>query len=516
MHPSQWAERRPDHPATIMAGDGAGVTYGTLNAQSNRGAQLFRRLGLSAGDTIALWSDNRAEFLTVCWAAERAGLAFTPISNRLTAAEAEYIVRDCGARVLVVAPAIGDQAAALVEQLKRDGDRAPKIFALAGDLPGVERWETATAALPATPIDDESPGRPMLYSSGTTGRPKGVAHAPREASIRDEHPYEAWHREFYGFDEHSVFLSPAPLYHAAPLVFCLAEQRIGATVVLMEKFDAEALLAAIERHRITHTQLVPTMFVRLLRLPAEVRAKYDLSSLKVVVHAGSPCAPDVKRGMIDWLGPIIYEYYSGTEGFGRTCITSAEWLEHPGSVGRAVHGVLHICDEAGSELGPGETGQVYFESDLPFSYHGDPDKTAAAGAPNNPGWRTYGDIGHLDADGYLFLSDRKAFMIISGGVNIYPQEAENLLLGHPAVADVAVFGVPDADMGEAVKAVVQPLDWSQAGPELERALIAWCRERLAHYKCPKSIDFDPALPRHSTGKLYKKELRDRYWREAGR
>jgi acyl-CoA synthetase (AMP-forming)/AMP-acid ligase II len=387
------------------------------------------------------------------------------------------------------------------------------ILAVGSDLPGVERWEAAVAAQRDIPIPDEAPGQPMIYSSGTTGKPKGIRLPDLTGDIAQPHSFEAWHRDFYGIDEHSVFLSPAPLYHTAPLMFCLAEHRLGATVVLMPRFDAETLLITIARYKVTHAQLVPTMFVRLLKLPEETRAKYDLSSLQCVVHAGAPCPPEVKRAMIDWLGPIVHEYYGGTEGFGRTCISATEWLERPGSVGRPTIGRLHICGEDGIELPVGGEGMIYFESEVPSVYHNDPTKTAEARHPLHPQWRTFGDIGHVDAQGYLTLTDRKAFTIISGGVNIYPQEAEDILVLHPAVADAAVFGVPDGEMGEQVKAVIQLADSFEASAAMEADLIDWCRMRLSHYKCPRSVDFEAELPRHATGKLYKRLLRDRYWPE---
>lgn len=509
MHPRHWAQARTNHAATIFTANGDTRSYAALEAAGNRGSQLLRALGLARGDGVAIWCDNRPEYLEICWAAQRAGLRYTPISTRLTAPEAAYILSDCGARALIVAPAIGDQVLALAQE-ERPATLA-HILSVGADMPGVLRWESATAAQPATSIADESPGQPMIYSSGTTGRPKGIRLPDVEGHIDEPHSFEAWHRDTYGVTQESIFLSPAPLYHTAPLLFCLTQQRLGATVVLMPRFDAEALLAAIAMHRVTHMQLVPTMFVRLLRLPPDVVARYDISSLRCVIHAGSPCPPDIKRAMIEWLGPIIHEYYGGTEGFGRTCISSPEWLERPGSVGRSTVGLLHVCGEDGTEVAAGEEGTVYFESDVPSVYHNDPAKTAEATHPLHSAWRTFGDIGRVDAQGYLTLTDRKAFMIISGGVNIYPQEAENILVGHPAVADVAVFGVPDAEMGEQVKAVVQLTDPAQASEAMAADLIGWCRERLSHYKCPRTVDFEDELPRHATGKLYKRQLRDRYW-----
>jgi len=289
-------------------------------------------------------------------------------------------------------------------------------------------------------------------------------------------------------------------------------QRFGGTVVVMERFDAVTSLALIECHRITHSQWVPTMFVRMLKLPESEREAHDHSSHRCAIHAAAPCPKDVKRRMIAWWGPIISEYYAGSEGNGLCMIRSDEWLSHEGSVGRPVFGVLHILDDAGHALPAGEEGGIYFGGGTEFVYHNDPDKTA--GSRSAEGWTTLGDIGYVDTEGYLYLTDRKANMIISGGVNIYPQETENVLVMHPAVLDVAVFGVPDEDFGESVKAVVQPVDMATAGPALERELIAWCRERLSHIKCPKTVDFEAELPRHPTGKLYKRVLRDRYWGEG--
>jgi acyl-CoA synthetase (AMP-forming)/AMP-acid ligase II len=287
--------------------------------------------------------------------------------------------------------------------------------------------------------------------------------------------------------------------------------RIGATVVVMEHFDAEAALAAIEKHKANISQWVPTMFVRMLKLPAEVRARYDVSSMRSAIHAAAPCPVEVKRQMIEWWGEVLHEYYAGTEGNGFCYISSRDWLAHPGSVGRSLLGPVHICDDEGNEVPNGEEGTIYFENENQFEYHNDPEKTASARHPMHPNWSTLGDVGRLDEDGFLYLTDRKAFMIISGGVNIYPQEAENLLITHPQVADVAVIGVPNEEFGEEVRAVVQPVRWEDAGPELAETLIAFCRQNLASIKCPRVVDFERELPRHPTGKLYKRLIRDRYW-----
>jgi long-chain acyl-CoA synthetase len=508
MHPSQWAERHPGHAAIVTAADGMVRDYAALESASNRGAHLLRRLGLGRGDRIALWCDTRPDYLEICWAAERAGLTFIPLSTRLTADEAGCIIADCDARLIVAGQTVANALRGLLASAAMRGRPTATV---GWSMPGALEWHAETAALPELPIADQSGGRPMLYSSGTTGRPKGIVHAERPSDITAEHHYEPWLRAEFGLDETSIFASPAPVYHAAPLVFSLTAHRLGATVVTFERFDAEAFLAAVERYRISHAQLVPTMMIRLLRLAEAARQRHDLSSLRAVIHSGAPCPIAVKQAMINWLGPIVHEYYGGSEGFGRTCISAGEWLGRPGSVGRPRFGIVHVCDEAGHELPAGETGLVYFESDVTFAYHDDPQKTRDAAHPDHPRWRTFGDIGHVDPEGYLTLTDRKAFTIVSGGVNIYPQEIENLLVTHPAVTDVAVIGVPDEEMGEQVKAVVQAAPSASVGPDLAAALIAWSRERLAHYKCPRSIDFVETLPRLETGKIAKKALRDAFW-----
>jgi long-chain acyl-CoA synthetase len=378
-----------------------------------------------------------------------------------------------------------------------------------GTVAGYEALETAAAVHPPTPIGDEIAGADMLYSSGTTGRPKGVKIPLAMEPITQSNPLLELSRRMYGIDENTIYLSPAPLYHAAPLRFNMTVMKLGGTCILMEHFDAEEYLRLIGAHKVTHSQLVPTMFVRMLKLPEAVRLKYDVSTLKCAIHAAAPCPIPIKEKMIEWWGPIVWEYYAGTEGNGLTMIGSPDWLAHKGSVGKALVGKLKIVGEDGEEMPPGEAGTIYFADGREFSYHNDGKKTAESRHPK--GWTTLGDVGYADADGYLYLTDRKAFMIISGGVNIYPQEAENLLVTHPKVVDVAVFGVPNEDFGEEVKAVVQPHDMADAGPALAEELIAWCKERLSPIKCPRTIDFEAELPRHPTGKLYKRLLRDRYW-----
>ncbi|WP_344918734.1 acyl-CoA synthetase [Streptosporangium oxazolinicum] len=506
MHPGAIAAVSPDKPAVIMADSGRVVTYRELDEESNRLAHLFRAAGLRPGDHIAFMLENHPLFLVVAWAAHRSGLYYTAISSRLKTDELAYIVDNCGARVFVSSAALADVAASIVDRTPGVGLR----LMLDGVAPGFDSYEKAVAAHPATPVEDECQGADMLYSSGTTGRPKGVKPTLSRAPLDTPGPLLKLIRFLFAPSADSVYLSPAPLYHAAPLRYCMSFQRIGATLVVMERFDPERALALIERHRVTHSQWVPTMFIKMLKLPEEIRARYDLSSLTCAIHAAAPCPVPVKEKMIDWWGPIIHEYYAGTEGNGLVYAGPQDWLAHRGTVGRPLLGVVHVCDEDGNELPPREHGTVYFSKGPRFVYHGDEDKTRASRDPLGRGWTTLGDIGYLDEEGFLYLTDRRSYMIISGGVNVYPQEAENVLSVHPKVADVAVFGVPDEEMGEQVKAVVQPVSMDLAGPELEAELIEYCHSALAPYKCPRSVDFREELPRHPTGKLYKRLLRDEY------
>jgi acyl-CoA synthetase (AMP-forming)/AMP-acid ligase II len=506
VHPAVIVQHTPDKPAVIMAETGETLSYRQLEDRSNQGAHLFRKLGLKPGDGVAIFMENNIDFLPICWAAQRAGLYYTCVSSRLTAGEVEYIAKDCGAKVLFVSRGLakmGEEVAALLPQVK--------LFSVGGVIPGYEGWEAAAGAMPTSRIADETAGADMLYSSGTTGRPKGVRVPLSGMAIDAPNPLIMIVQALFGLSAESIYLSPAPLYHAAPLRYCMTIHRLGGTVIVMEHFEAEAALGHIERYKANASQWVPTMFVRMLKLPDAARLKYDVSSMKSAIHAAAPCPIEVKRKMIEWWGPVIHEYYAGTEGNGFCYVGSADWLTHPGTVGKTLLGPIHICDDEGNELPAGEEGTIYFESQSQFEYHNDKKKTAESRHPAHDTWSTLGDVGKLDADGFLYLTDRKAFMIISGGVNIYPQEAENVLIGHPAVADVAVIGVPNEDFGEEVKAVVQPANWSEAGPALAEELLAFCRERLSPLKCPRSVDFERELPRHATGKLYKRLIRDRYW-----
>ncbi|WP_028643048.1 acyl-CoA synthetase [Nocardioides sp. URHA0020] len=499
MYPGTWAAKNPDKPALVMAGSGRILTYGQLDERSLRLAHVLQDAGLGVGDVVALLSDNRPETYEAYWAALRSGLYITAVNHNLSAEEVSYIVRDCGAQALLVSPAKAELAQQLDVQVGT-------VLVFDGD------YEAALAAASAEPLAQQPHGDDLLYSSGTTGRPKGIK-PPLPAIAVDEpgYVYPTVFGALYGFDEDTVYLSPAPVYHAAPLRFGGVIHTLGGTLVMMERFDPEAALGAIERHRVTHTQMVPTMFVRMLKLPEDVRTSYDVSSLRVVVHAAAPCPVDVKRRMIEWLGPIVHEYYASTESNGATFIDSQAWLEKPGSVGTALMGIIRICGDDGTLLGPGEVGTVYFEREQrTFSYHNDPERTASTEHPDHPSWTTVGDLGYLDEDGYLFLTDRLAFMIISGGVNIYPQEIEDLFSLHPAVTDIAVIGVPDEEMGERVVAFVEVAPGAVAGDELAAELTAYARERIAHFKVPREFHFRDELPRTPTGKMVKGKLRDEY------
>jgi acyl-CoA synthetase (AMP-forming)/AMP-acid ligase II len=505
-HPSIHARNSPDKIAYRMAGSGKAITYRELDELSNQGAQLFRALGLKAGDHVAFLMENRLAFMEIAWAAQRAGLYYTAISRYLTKDEIAYIVRDCGARVFITSPDCAEQ----VREIVSDAPGAPLFFMLDEPEPGFRSWDSEAAAHPITPIADEVAGTDMLYSSGTTGRPKGIKKAFENLPIDAPNKFlKILCADMCGMGEDSIYLSPAPLYHAAPLRFNMMVTVLGGTSVIMEHFDAESFIRLVEQHKATQSQLVPTMFVRMLKLPKEVRRRYDVSSLKGAIHAAAPCPVDVKARMIDWWGPILIEYYAGSEGNGVTVCNSQQWLTHRGSVGRAVVGKIKIVGEDDREMPAGEIGTVYFADAPVFTYHNDPEKTKRA--YNDKGWSTLGDVGYVDDEGFLYLTDRKSYMIISGGVNIYPQETEDVLITHPGVADVAVFGVPNEEMGEEVKAVVQPHDMAQAGSELEAELMSFCRKHLSPIKCPRSVDFEAELPRTPTGKLVKRHLRDRYW-----
>ncbi|TNE42597.1 MAG: acyl-CoA synthetase [Alphaproteobacteria bacterium] len=505
MHPCIHAQSQPDKPAFIMARTGETVTYRELEDRSNQVAQYFRSIGLKKGDAIAIFMENNSRFFELCWGAHRCGLFYTCISSRLTAEEVDYIVGDCGARAFATSIEKKDVAGELASLMPKVEHR----LMVGGVIDGYESFEDVVGAMPPERIADETAGADMLYSSGTTGRPKGVRVQPPTEDITDAGSLLLLVGGLYGFTPETIYLSPAPLYHAAPLRYNLTVQRLGGTCVVMDHFDPEEALQLIEKYKVTASQWVPTMFVRMLKLPKEVRTKYNLSSHQVAIHAAAPCPIPVKKEMIEWWGPIIHEYYAGTEGNGFCAINSEEWLTHEGSVGKSMTNEIHILDEEGNECPPGESGSIYFADEGTFEYFNDPDKTKES--RNDRGWSTLGDVGYLDEEGYLYLTDRKAFMIISGGVNIYPQEIENLIITMDKVADVAVIGVPNEDFGEEVKAVVQPMKWSDQGPDLAEEVVAYCKKHLSSIKCPRSVDFMEELPRHPTGKLYKRLIRDRYW-----
>ncbi len=507
MHPLHHAASHPAKAACVVAETGAATSYLELDRASNRGAHLLRALGMKRGDVVAVMLDNEAAVFEIAWAAQRCGVYLTSISTRLSAVDAGYILTDSDARLLIVSDRLAPLAEAALSGL------TIACYTVRAATARFASWQDSCAAYPSSRIADESAGTDMLYSSGTTGRPKGVKPPLPEGPLDASIPLLVMGRDLYGMDADTIYLSTAPLYHAAPLRWAMTVQRLGGTVIIMAKFDAEQALRLIEDYRVTHATWVPTHFIRMLKLPGELRARYDHGSLKAVIHAAAPCPVPVKQAMIDWWGPIVHEYYSGTETCGITALNSQEWLRKPGSVGRAVLGVAKILDDQGNELAPGATGDVYFADGPQFEYHKDPDKTARA--HNERGWATLGDIGHLDADGYLFLTDRRNFMIISGGVNIYPQEIENVLITHPKVADVAVFGEPDAEMGERVIAVIQPAAGVIGDDALAQDLQDFTRASLGSVKTPRQIDFRADLPRVATGKLLKSKLIAEYQANIG-
>lgn len=499
----------PDKPAAIMAGTGETLTYGELEARSCQLARLFVDRGLAPGDRVGIMMENRLDWFVAIWAARRATLYFVPINWHLQRDEARYLVENSDVKALVtsdrVLDLVGDIAAdvASVELRLTAGSARDGFLSLAD----------AIADYPVSPMIDERQGNPMFYSSGTSGRPKGILRTLRNDALGNPYPVEQLLAGAYRIDADSIYLSPAPQYHGAPMGWTMTVLVQHGTIVMMESFDPENVLRAIEAHKVTHAQFVPTHFVRLLRLPEDVRRRYDLSSLKVAVHAAAPCSREVKQAMIDWWGPVIEEYYGGSEAFGVTVINSEDWLAHPGSVGKSSLSGMHIVNpETGEELPPGEVGLIYFDGVEGFAYHKDSEKTREC--VDARGWGTHGDMGWADEEGWLYLADRKDDLVISGGVNIYPQEIENILILHDAVHDVAVFGIPNEEYGEEVKAMVQLRPGLAASEAQAADLIGFCRSKLAHFKCPRTVDFVDELPRHPNGKMLKRQLRARFWPEG--
>ncbi|MBE7193286.1 MAG: AMP-binding protein [Gordonia polyisoprenivorans] len=511
MYPEYWAAQHPDKPAVVIADTGAMTTFEQLDQNSRRFAHLLHDKGIGVGDHVAVLLENRTEFIDVVWGCLLAGVHISPISRYVTADEAGYILRDCGAKAFVTST----QVRKSVEHLP-EGNHFVDVWLNVDDdaMPGYTSYHDALNSASGEPISPDAPlGEYMLYSSGTTGRPKGVARKLSGRAVKDGSNANRFLSKIFGVDDSSVYLSPAPLYHGAPLGFTIGATSLGATAVLLTKFEAQHALQAIDDHRVTHSQWVPTMFTRMLQLPEEVRHRYTLETQRVAIHSAAPCPRHVKEAMFEWWGPVLHEYYSGTEDVGVTYAGPQDWLTHPGTVGRPLGFTIHICDESGAELGPGETGLVYFETRRePFRYHGDEAKTRDSRHPSHANWVTLDDIGHLDDDGFLYLTDRASFMIISGGVNIYPREIEDVLSEHPAVADVAVIGVPSTtDMGEDVMAIVELRPGHSRSEDTEREILEFAGKKLAGPKRPRSVDFMDHLPRLATGKLAKKQIRQPYW-----
>lgn len=508
-YPGSWSTTNPDSLAAVDIESGRSATFKELDDRSMQLAQWLTKQGLGYGDGVATLVSNSIECFEVYWAAMRCGLYLTPINFHLLPSEVSYILNDCGAKVLVIS---ADQAESATAALK-DAPNVSATLAFGGSVPGFGDYDAALDAEPAEQPAEHRAGRTMLYSSGTTGRPKGIRHELPDLPIEEDTDgaLGTLTQQIFGFGEHTRYLSPAPLYHAAPLRYSGRVQALGGTVYFLKKFDAQQSLEAIEKYQITHSQWVPTMFVRMLKLPEEVRLGYDVSSLQIAIHAAAPCPREVKAAMIDWWGPIIWEYYAGSESNGSTFISSEQWLQKPGSVGKPAVGLIHVCDELGNELEPFAVGKVYFEQEGPgFQYYNDQEKTKASRHPTHDDWSAIGDLGYIDEDGFLYLAERQSFVIISGGVNIYPQEIEDAITMHPAVFDVAVIGVPHPDFGEEVKAVIQVVDGVPKTNQTREALMSHLTTHLAKFKLPRSIEFIDELPRTPTGKLRKHEIRKLY------
>lgn len=509
MYAADYVNQHPDRPAFIMASTGESVSYREYEARTNQLSHLLRAHGLERLDHYSIFMENNARYIECCGAGERSGLYYTCINHYLQADELAYILTNSESKLLIVSA----DKLPVAEIALRDAPNVTLCLVVGGDAHGdaFRNYEEALGAYPKTPIADESLGTSMLYSSGTTGRPKGILRPLPLQAPADALPLYKFLSDLWRYREDMIYLSPAPLYHSAPQAAVGLTIRHGGTVVIMERFDAETYLGLVKRHQVTHSQLVPTMFGRLLKLPDEIKARADLRSLEIAIHAAAPCPMKIKEAMIEWWGPIIHEYYGATEGLGFAALDSKEWLANKGSVGRVILGELHVLDEQGEPVPDGDAGELWFKSGSEFSYFNNAQKTEEATSADGT-MHTVGDVGYVK-DGYLYLTDRSSFMIISGGVNIYPQEIEDLLISHPKLTDAAVFGVPNEDLGEEVKAVVQVNEALAPTQELAAELMAYCADHLSRQKCPRSIDFEAQLPRLPTGKLYKRLLKDRYWAE---
>jgi long-chain acyl-CoA synthetase len=510
-HPRAIAAVTPDKPALIMVDQGQSITYGDLVRRSDQVGHLFASLGVRQGDTIAIMIENHVRYPELMWGAKNSGIRYVAVSTHLNGADAAYVIGDCGATLLVSSKACATLAVEAIAGLTD----LPTLLMIDGAVEPFQSYEALLSDQPDAPITGRMRGPSMLYSSGTTGRPKGVRTDFPEVPPETPPQRLAMLIEQYGFGPGTVFVNPGPYYHAAPGRMMVSIHRTGGTVLGFRAFDPESVIRAIDDFGGTHGFFVPTMFGRMLALPKAIRDDAKTATMQHAIHGAAPCPQHVKRAMIEWWGPVISELYGGTEAFGHSFITSEEWLAHPGSVGRPAKGcTLRITGRDGKEVSVGEQGRIMMKNGMNVAYHGDAAKSAAL--YDETGFASLGDIGYVDAEGYLYLTDRESHMIIVGGVNVYPQEAENILLEHPVIADVAVIGVPDADMGEAIRAIVQLKPEYDASEALGLDIVAFCRDRLSLHKCPRAIDFVSELPRNEAGKLVKRVLRERYWKGENR